>query len=238
MNDQIAKASQVSILSDIFMTPAKGMNSLKTNTTIMLPLAVFLLFNVAFLFYCFSKVDFSWMVEQTVQAAAGDKSKSDMEQMRQGFEMFGKNGMMWSGIVGVLIMIPVIFAVQSGYYSLVSNIRGDGVKFKQWFSFTCWTALPGLISVVASFVMVFLSDNGQISQQGANPLSLNSLFFNYPPEQGIGALLTSLHLGAFWSWFVSIIGYSAWTNTSKGTASAIVIGPWVVIFGIWALFFI
>jgi hypothetical protein len=79
-----------------------------------------------------------------------------------------------------------------------------------------------------------MADNGQLSPDQLNALSLNQLIFHTPISSSWNGLLNAISLPSLWATVVAIIGYRAWTEKSLGTSSFIVLLPQIVIYGIWA----
>ncbi|MDQ7050850.1 MAG: YIP1 family protein [Enterobacterales bacterium] len=139
-------------------------------------------------------------------------------------------------VVTILIMIPIMYVVQSVYFVIMSNIYGDGIEFKQWYSFISWSSLPNLVAILASFAYLATSSNAQIAPDSINQLSLNELIFGLEPSKGIGKLLSTLHLAQFWSFAVMTIGYSQWTKKPVVKSASIVLTPYVIFYIAWFLF--
>ena len=112
---------------------------------------------------------------------------------------------------------------------------GAEVRYGQWFSFSVWTAFVGVFGTLAAFVTIFMSDTNQLSQQGLQVLSLNSLLIHAAPGEPWFTWASSLTLINFWTLFLMSIGYARWTGASMLKSSIIACLPWVLIFGIWAL---
>ena len=130
------------------------------------------------------------------------------------------------------IVMTLVLCFIALYFVMVSSVRNDGFQFKQWLCFVCWTNLPSLLGLLASFAMIFSSSDGQIVPETLNPLSLNSLFFDLDVKQGIGSILASTDICVFWSIALMTIGYSRWTETSHGKSFIIVTAPYLIYYGL------
>jgi hypothetical protein len=96
-----------------------------------------------------------------------------------------------------------------------------------------WCALPILLGLVASIVNIFISDARFMLQEDINPLSFNNLLsIDTEGFSTLQRILASLDLSTVWSLALTIIGYQTWTQRSIYKAAGIVLGPFVVIFGI------
>ena len=224
--------SVISIFINILTSPSKAFKDMQADYPVLFPLFTIVTLNVVLMVMLFSSIDFSWYVDYMVEATAGDKSRAEQDQVRQGLEMIGPTGYMGIAIVGVVIGIPIIFCLFALYFVIVSNVRNDGFQFKQWLSFISWTSIPALIGTLASFVAIMTISNGQIAPEKINPLSFNELFFNLDAVQGVGNILASADITLFWVIGLMIIGYAKWTESSYGKALSIILGPYFILFGI------
>jgi hypothetical protein len=129
-----------------------------------------------------------------------------------------------------------VFSLHALYFVFVSNLRDDGFRFKQWFSLVCWSSMPSLIGLFASFFVVLIATNGQIVVEDLNPLSLNALFFKLNASQGLGGHLAAFDLTMLWSIALMTLGYANWTQLSYLKALFLVIAPYLVLFGVTILF--
>ena len=232
---QAPATNSLTILGNIFTSPAEAMEQIQESYSVMLPLLTLMAATVAVFVYYYVAVDYQWYIEHMVEMSAGDLSKSEQEQTRAGMEMMSQNTMGGIASISAAIGLAIVFVIQAVYYVIVSNITNDGFQFKQWMSFVTWTSMPALFVYLAMVVYIFTSSNGQIPFESLNPISLNELFFNLDPTVGLGKMLGSLDLTKFWSMYIMIIGYQKWTGKSMQASATVVLIPFVAIYGIWAL---
>lgn len=224
--------SGLSITTNIFTEPHKAFKDIQQNYPILIPLSLIVALNSIIVIMLFINIDFSWYVEYMVESTAGDKSKEQQDQVRQGIEMMSPIMMAVMSVVSQAVAKVVIFCLTSLYYVIVSNINNDGFQFKQWLSFVSWTALPSLVSSLASFVVILASNNGQIVPETIDPLSLNALFFNLDAVNGIGRILASTSITIFWTIALMTIGYACWTKKSMLQSFLIVTIPYALYYGV------
>lgn len=227
--------SSISILLNVITSPQKAFEDIRKGYPLVMPLLLLMITTAFIVTFLFSNIDYEWYVEQLVQATAGDLTSAEQDQQRQGMEMMSPGVMGAIFAVIASISIPVIFCIHSAYLVIVSNINNDGFQFKQWFSFVAWCSVPMLVALLAQFVTILSSSNGQLVPEALNPLSLNALFFNLDAFAGVGKLLASIDLTMFWSIALLTIGYSQWTGKNIASSLAIVITPYVLYFGGWFL---
>ncbi len=233
-----APTGNLSILTNIFTAPANAMTQVQERYSVAFPLLLTLVLSSVIWIAYYQMIDYQWFVDYSVEASAGDLSKAEQDQVRKGMEMMSPSIMAGSTAVFVAIFMALVYVVQAVYFLIVSNVNGDGYQFKQWLSFVSWASMPILLAILAMFVMLLTSANGQIAPDDLNPLSLNALFFGLDGSKGLGKLLASIHLAQIWSIAVMVIGYQIWTKKSAVASALIVASPYVLIYLGWFLFFI
>ena len=222
----------LSILTNLFTAPQAAFEGIIRESPILLPMLTIIAINAILVVFLYTNIDYPWFVDHMVELQAGDLSKAEQNQVRQGMEMMSPRVMGGVGAFSVAAVLCVIFCLEALYFLIVSNIAGDGFRFKQWLALVSWTAMPSLLGSLAAFVNILSSSNGQIAPESLNPLSLNELFFNLQATQGIGAILASVDITLFWTLALMVMGYAKWTQRSLIKSSLIVLTPFVVIFGI------
>ncbi|MGX5173441.1 YIP1 family protein [Aliikangiella sp. IMCC44653] len=224
--------SSISILNNILLSPQKAFADLTVNYPVLLPMGLVLVLNALLVVTLFTNIDYQWYTDHMVQLQAGELSKAEQTATRQAFEMMSPGVMAGIGAVSSALFMGVIFCLLALYFVIVSNVTNDGFQFKQWLSFVSWTSIPSLIAVLASFMVIFTSSNGQIAPESLNPLSFNELFFGLNAISGVGNILATSDITMLWSIGLMIIGYSAWTKKTMLNSSFIVLLPYVLYFGI------
>ena len=229
------QVNNLSILTNVLTDPQKAFKDIQADYPILLPLLSFLSLAAFVSILYLYMVDYSWYVEQNVEMLAGDKSKSEQETVRTQMNLMAPTTQGVIAAITTTIGYLIFFAVYAGYYVMCSNINNDGYDFKQWFSFISWAWIPKSLLLLIAVVIILISDNGQISQYSLNPVSLNSLIFDLNPTTGLGMLASMIDLATFWTIGIMVIGYKQWTQSSLGKSLFIVLLPYLLIFGIWAL---
>jgi len=236
MNSE-SKTIEASLLTNcinIFVSPMEVFASLKVKPTILFPFLTLMVSLVAAYTWYFYIVDFPWLIDQLI-ARMGDIPAEEIDQIRKVYDTMGSTGMMLTNNFGTAVMTLVIYSAQAGYLALVSATFGDAIRFKQWFSLTCWTYVISLLSALVIVVNILLSDNGQISLYDINSLSLTGLGVDASGNSSLQSLFDSLTLPMFWSLALLVAGYQSWTKSGYAKASLIVLMPHVLIYGVWAI---
>lgn len=225
------KLYSVPILIDIFTAPRKAFSELKITPRFLFPLLLIMVSYSLLYAYYFLIVDFQWMIEQMAALQPAD----NQEQFREAMSIMSPMIMGVSSVVGTVLSLLVIYLLYSVYLLLATKVTNDNIGFKSAFSLTCWTAMPLMLSVVASVVNITLASEGRIAIESVNPLTLDALIFSFPPDHTLKAFTSSFDILQFWSFGLLIIGFATWTDKSLGKSALIVLPPYVVIYGIWLL---
>lgn len=221
----------ISILSNIIADPRRAFKDIQAFYPVLSPLLFILILNALLVVFMFASIDFDWYIEHMVEVSAGEASKAEQDQVRQGLGFMSPMAMGAIGAIFGAIFIAVIFCVTSLYFVIVSSITNDGFQFKQWLSFVSWTSIPSLVGTLAAFVVILTSTNGQFAPETIDPLSLNALFFELDAIKGAGNILASTNITVFWSIALMTIGYSQWTNKSVAKSLVIVLIPYALYYG-------
>jgi hypothetical protein len=225
--------SAFATLGQVFTDPAKAFEKLYERANPVLPLLLLILGSAALMAWYYQIVDMPWLIDQMLAASPQGQDPAARAAMEQ---FMSPATMTVTTVVGIAITIPVLMLVSGVYFLLSAKVIGSDVGFGKWFSFSAWAAVPSLLTIPAGAVAILMASNGQIANNEVNPLTLNQLFFHLPMGHRWAGLLDAIHLPMLWSLFVSAVGYQVWTKKSTATSWIIVLLPYVLIFGIWALF--
>ena len=225
-----SNASPLATALNIFTSPSEAFAAIEQRPTWLFPLLTIIVAFSAVIAWYFTIVDFDWYVDQI----ASTLNVREQQAAADGMRMMGSGGMMASALGGIIFGFPIVFALYAGYLRLVSHILGDDTSFRKWFSLSVWTYLVYLVSVLALAVVVFLNPEGRIDIEAANPLSLNNLLGTEPGDT-FHSLAKAVDLVMLWHFALMVLGYRQWLSASTGQACAVILGPAVVIYGIWFL---
>jgi Yip1 domain len=229
-----ADLSSLSILTNIITAPARAFVAIKERPIVWLPLTMLIVIYCAVSIAYTTSVDLAWLIDQQLQQAQGltdaQREQAVKAALRISPAVFGV-----IGAVGATIFIPVAFALSSLYYSGVSFVTGDGVKYKQWFALASWCAIPVVFGLVAALVHVLAGDARFMRQEELNPFSFgNLLSIDMVGVTRAQRALFSLDPTLIWSVMLSIIGYQSFTKRSLPFSAAVVLGPIVLIVAVIA----
>jgi hypothetical protein len=219
---------------DIVASPGKALDEIKLHTAwLWWPLLISLLLGSGLMIYYYSWVDFPWLIEETIRGIPAENRAESADAIRQFMEP-GRST--WTTVIAIVVVTLIIYTIQSTYLHLANKlVTGADIRFGQWFSFSTWTAFVGVFGALAAFVLIFMADSNQLSQQSLQVLSINSLLVHASPGDPWFTWASSLTLINFWTLFLMSIGFARWTGAGMVKSTIIAITPWVLIFGVWAL---
>jgi hypothetical protein len=230
-----ADPSSLAILTNIITAPSGAFGAIKERPTAWLPLTILIVTYCAVSIAYTSSVDLAWLIDQQLQQAPNltdaQRDQAVKAALRISPAVYGV-----IGAVGAAIFIPLLFALTSLYYTGVSFVTGDGVKYKQWFALASWCAIPIVFGIVAALVHVLAGDARFMRQEELNPFSFgNLLAIDMAGLTRLQRLLLNLDVTVVWSVVLSILGYQSFTKRSLAFSAAVVLGPIVVIVAIGTL---
>ena len=217
---------------NILTAPKDAFTDIREKPTALIPIVLVILSMASLQWGYFNAVDRDFLIEELIAQAQAFVNVPE-DQLRANYENLSPNSIAIQSAISIAIILPLIMALYAGYLSLVSKFTYDEIRFKQWFSFSAWTSIPTLFIALSGWVVILMNSDGMISNQAIQPLSLNNLIFR--AEGSWAAMLNQMNLVMFWSLFLCAIGYQQWTGKSIGKATAIVVAPYVVIYGIWSI---
>jgi hypothetical protein len=158
------------------------------------------------------------------------------DQLRAAHERFSSGSMMFFGIAGGLIGLPVWYLLQSLYFFMMAKLNGYQEQgFGNWFSFICWTSFPGVLAIVATAVYMATTSSNQISPTDIDITSLNTLLLHVPYAHKGQFIASSLRLTTIWSWVIMAIGFSAWTGKDLKRSTLVVLAPYAVLYAVFII---
>lgn len=226
--------SLITIAINILTSPTEAFQALETRPTKIFPLALVILSTAAAMFWYYSIVDFDWFVDDTL-SQLNNLSETQLEDARERMLSMSQTMFRGFGLLGSTVGLLAMYLLQSAYLSMASALNGDKYRFSHWFSVIAWTNLPAVLGAIGMMVTILLSPNGQLSAYDLNPLSLANLGMS-SANGSVQTLMNSLNLLMFWSIGLTVMAYKQWVQASWPKTIAIVLGPYLLILGIWSYF--
>jgi len=159
--------------------PSTAFAELRERPRFWFPLLVLVFSTVAIVYWYYSVVDIEWLKDlmfsnnPDLQALPQDKRADAMA-------MLGRNTMLWGSVAGAFFVMPIVFLVSALYFLLAAKVTKLPQGFKHWFAFSCWTAMPMLLSAVVAIGALAVSFGG--AHEGAR-LEANEPFEGCAPRR-------------------------------------------------------
>jgi hypothetical protein len=225
--------NNLALAGTLATAPTAAFAELRERPRFWFPLLAIVLSTVVMVYWYYSIVDVEWLKDQMFSNDPKMQKMSPGERAAA-MNMFGRGTMLWGGVIGTVVMVPLVFLVEALYFLLAAKVTRIPLGFKHWFAFVSWTALPMLLGAVVSAIFLLMADSPQIGPGAMQPLSINELLIHLPPGAPGQSLLDTLSIPTFLGWALAIIGIHAWSQRSWGFSTIVVLLPAVVIYGIWA----
>ncbi len=232
----MAENSVVSMATNIFVAPNEAFSAVKVRSRAWLPVLALVVGMAAISWLYMSRVDLPWLMERQFAMAGANMPAEQREQAIEAATRIGPTVYGAIGATSAAVSILVWFVVVAGYYTGVSFITGDGIKFKQWFGLVAWCAFPLVLGLLASIVNLVAVDARFLPQELINPLSFGALFsIDSEGATVVQRILLSRDVTFLWSLVLGVLGYQYFTKRSMAFSAAVALGPLAVIVLVGAL---
>jgi len=227
--------SAFSALLDIFVAPRQALAAAREHTLwFWLPLVISIALTLAFWAHYYFSVDFDWLITQMLTQSGKEMPADQMEQVRA---FMTPVSMLISTAVFALAWPFVLGGITALYLLIVAKIGGDEQNgYGRWFGLSIWAFFPAVVSVIAAWGNWLLASSKQLTQQNVMITNLNTLLFHKPLSNPWAGWLGAIDLTLFWCIALLGIGVALFSNRSLGKGLTIAIAPFVVVYGIWAIF--
>ena len=229
----MSEHSAFSTLVNVFTSPGEAFATIKERQRTWLPLLVLFAGIWAVSLLYLDKVDLRWLIDSQL---AQRGTELTAEQRERAVDAATRLPPMVYGAIGALtssVFVLILMALSALYYTGVSFVTNDGIKFKQWFGLVSWCTLPAVLGIVAQIINLLVSDARFMPQDAINPLAFgNLLSIDRTGATIVQRILLGIDVTALWSLVLSVLAYQAWTKSSLVKTVGIVFGPIVVIVAI------
>ncbi|MCA3017989.1 MAG: YIP1 family protein [Rhodocyclaceae bacterium] len=219
----------------LLLNPATAFQALKEKPNFWFPLIVISVLTAATFVWFYSIVDFPWLRDQ-ILSNGSQYEKMTAAQREQASGMLSKNMMMWSTVIGAVVVLPIVRLLEALYYLFIGKLTRLEVNFKQWFALTCWSGFPAILAVALMWVVILLRSDGRITPDALSILSLNELIFHVPLGHKWHGLLTSVTILNPYVWWLTVVGVKVFSQRSTTYSAVVVIVPLALIYAVWATF--
>ncbi|MDM7860006.1 YIP1 family protein [Alteromonas sp. ASW11-36] len=180
----------------------------------------------------FNFVDFEWYREIFINANYGDISPNEQENYRNSMTI---DTILMFTIVGTIVGSLFINAILAVYFNLVTKSDEQNTNgFTDWFGFTWWIAMPGIISAMIALIVVALATNHQLDPVSLSPTSA-AFLFNVSMESEWFGWAQGVRIETFWTIYLAAVGISQWTGIRGNKTYIIAAIPYFLLWGIWGL---
>jgi hypothetical protein len=201
------------------------------------PLLVLGIASGALAFWYTSVVDLEWLVHQQMSSSSFGANMTEDEIARMARTAADQQGFraVLAGCANAL-GVGVGMLISALYFLLAGKVTGVERSFRHWFSLSCWVSLPTALGVIAAAFVLLSASSAQIPQQALQPLSLNELFFHREPGQTGSVMLSYISVLNFVTLYLGTVAVRLWSGRTWLFSFLFNALPWIVAFGIWALF--
>ena len=227
--------STAAILSLLITQPRKAFEELAQRPRSWVPLLVMVLVAAGTSFWYFKVADVGWLLDETLRTSPRSATMTE-EQRAQAAKIMSPNVLMWVSVITVIVLLPLMRALEAAYYLLAGKITNVQRSYRQWFALGVWSNVPTLLAAIPAALVLLTTTNGQLDSSAIQPLSLNELFFHRTMGQPGYSLFTTLTLLHPLAWLLAMIGVQEWSRRSWLFSAVFVLLPVVVIYGGWAWF--
>jgi hypothetical protein len=219
---------------DIITAPSAVLARLKEQPSFWLVLLLFVFLTASLQIGYFTFNDEGFIRDQMIEQAMGSRDVT-AEQQKQIETAVGNMSFTTAAslaAVSTCILVPAILAINALYLSFMSKFSVNQLSFRHFFSLLCWTSVPTLLALAASWLVLLTDANGQVSQAELQPLSVTGLL-GIPTKSQV---LQQFNLMQLWSLILLTLGYQQWTKQSWLASFAITWAPSILIYGGLVLF--
>jgi hypothetical protein len=229
--------NNLAILQALIFEPGKAFAELDAKPRFWWPLLVLAISNAALTYWFMTFVDIEWLTDQTLRAGTFGANMTDEEITRMARDAAAQGSsraVLYT--LGTLLVMPVVMMISALYYLLAAKVTGVERGFRHWMTLACWASLPSALAVVPAALVMLSATSNQIGQESLQPLSLNELFFKRERGAPGYGLLSNINLFQFASLYLAAAGLKTWSRRTWLYGIIVSALPFVLIYGIWALF--
>jgi hypothetical protein len=226
----MAVDSAATKLVNIFAAPAEAFRAIRERPQAWVPLLILIAgVTIVSLLYMTS-VDLGWFLENQMRSSGRALTDAQIKQAVDAASRLPP--VVYGGIASVTSALAILLftAIGALYYTGVSFVTGDGVRFKQWYGLVCWCMLPTLLGIVAQLVNLLANDPRFMVQDAINPLAFGNLLgIDRTGATILQRVLLGIDVTSLWGLLLAVVGYQTFSKSSLVKAAVIVLAPLAVI---------
>jgi hypothetical protein len=208
----------------VLFSPDATLASIARKPDWVLPLVILLIMSLGAGVVIAQHVDFGAAAREAME----QNKNASQEQIDRGVKMAAGMGKV------VTYLSPVISAIGlliiAGVLLLAFRLVGGEGDFKQAFSVTCYSSMPGVIKSIIMMIII-LAKGGIIPAQELATLVRSNLGFlaDYKANPMAFAMLSSIDIFSIWFLALMIIGFAYLARVSRVKSAVIIISLWLVV---------
>jgi Yip1 domain len=221
----VSTTSSVTIAINILASPAEAFRALKERPTFLLPMLLLMVAATTTTAWFFGGIDIQAFFEQLL-AASGKLTDAQVTNVTERLAEFPRQTYVIGFAIGTPFSIVIGLLLYSFYFKVVTWIVKDEISYKHWFSLAAWSALPTVLSQIASIVNMLSGDFSLMPLTKINPLTLTSLLgVETLGSANLDELAVSYDPMKIWAIVLAIVGYKIFTGRGIGRALLVVLIP-------------
>lgn len=208
----------------VLFSPDATMASIARRPDWVLPLVILLVMSLVTGVVIAQHADFGAAAREAIE----QNKNATQEQIDKGVKIATGIGKVVTYLSPVLSAIGLL--IIAGVLLLAFRLFGGEGDFKQAFSVTCYSSMPGVIKSVIMMIIV-LAKGGIIPAQEFATLVRSNLGFlaNYKTNPMAFTVLSSIDIFSIWFLVLMIIGFAYLARVSRAKSAVIIISLWVVV---------
>jgi hypothetical protein len=216
---------------DIFVTPTVVFNRIKEKSIApWWPLLLMVGSSAAITIWYFLSVDLYQFMEVSMLMSGQEPSPAELDQILQ-----AETDIRISSAAIGSVSFVIIYLILALYFFLVAMlVAEDKIAYGRWMSVIAWGSLPSLLSVISMGVSYALTVPEFALMQSLDKTSLASVM-GLTWEDGHFNVLSTITIGALWSYALYGVGFKALSRCSVTTAVVVGLIPPVLQFGLMSL---
>jgi hypothetical protein len=208
----------------VLFSPDATLASIARKPDWVLPLVILLIMSLGAGVVIAQHVDFGAAAREAME----QNKNASPEQIDRGVKMAAGVGKVMTYLSPVLSAIGLL--IIAGVLLLAFRLFGGEGDFKQAFSVTCYSSMPGVIKSVIMMIII-LAKGGIIPAQELATLVRSNLGFlaDYKANPMAFAMLSSIDIFSIWFLALMIIGFAYLARVSRVKSAVIIISLWIVV---------
>lgn len=208
----------------VLFSPDATMASIARRPDWVLPLVILLVMSLVTGVVIAQHADFGAAAREAIE----QNKNATQEQIDKGVKIATGIGKVVTYLSPVLSAIGLL--IIAGVLLLAFRLFGGEGDFKQAFSVTCYSSMPGVIKSVIMMIII-LAKGGILPAQEFATLVRSNLGFlaNYKTNPMAFTVLSSIDIFSIWFLVLMIIGFAYLARVSRAKSAVIIISLWVVV---------